>query len=208
MNMGRPLLVTGFDAFGPLARNPSEVLLHHLEEQYRGRIQTAVLRTSYAEAAMSVRRLVGSDCPSGLLMFGYGASVARGLRVERLARNASTTQAPDNDGARATGPIIDGGPAAYRATVDVETLVRRLEESRVPTTLSDDAGGYVCNHAYFIALHQLHQRGCKTPCVFVHVANPKRESDWHELETGAQLIIETLLGAVQQPGGAHPKDES
>ncbi len=126
-------------------------------------------------------------------MFGYGASVKRGLRLERQANNVSTARQLDNDGLRSTGEAVQGAPATHRTTVKTDELANQLRNRGIHVELSDDAGSYVCNHAYFIGLHLLRERGCTAPCLFVHIPNPSKAEEWNEIEAGAQVLTNNLL---------------
>ena len=65
-------------------------------------------------------------------------------------------------------PVVDGGPAAYFATLPVKAAVAAIEARGIPAYVSQTAGTFVCNHAFYVLQHELASR----PGVrggFVHV---------------------------------------
>src|SRR5262249_52357971 len=68
--------------------------------------------------------------------------------------------------------IINGAPAIYRSTADVDSLAKLLRQAGVPADVSNRPTDYVCNHAYFIALHELSASTFEAPCLLVHVPVP------------------------------------
>lgn len=102
--------------------------------------------------------------PRSLVMVGE-ASRARALRVERVAVNLIDARIADNRGRRPRDrPVVCGGPAAYFATLD-PGWTRRVLVRRARCELSVSAGAFVCNAAFYLALH----RSAGTAVAFVHV---------------------------------------
>jgi pyroglutamyl-peptidase len=44
-----------------------------------------------------------------------------------------------------------------------------LDARGIPHVLSENAGGYVCNHTFFRARHEIAESGQEIRCGFVHV---------------------------------------
>jgi pyroglutamyl-peptidase len=179
-------LVTGFDPFGGLRSNPSQTAGSWLAAQ-REDILYLPVPTSYARSVEALQRAVQTHRPTALLLLGFAARAA-GLRLERLARNATTTTAPDNDGKCQAGPILEGGPPWIETSVDYDRILRILASKGIPHTASDDAGGYVCNWLYWHALV-----GDRTlPTLFVHLAEPANTTRWRETHAGLMLIADAV----------------
>jgi pyroglutamyl-peptidase len=147
--------------------NLSEVLLRSLDDGI-GAFRR-VLPTEYAAAGAKIVRLIRDLRPTAVVCFG----VARGgtaIKLERIARNRDGTPAPDNAGEVRHGQVIvPGAPDTYQATLPYEAIRAQLSERNIPHLFSDDAGGYVCNHTFFCARHEIEQSGSSIPCGFVHV---------------------------------------
>jgi pyroglutamyl-peptidase len=163
-----PVLVTGFEAFGTHHANPSGLVVERLPS-HRGRIK-AVLPTSYERAGHQVERLLGAHAPSAVLLLGLSAR-ADGIVLERRARNRDYSQAVDNDGVQRIGsPIALNGPESYASTLPLERFADAARQLGLSAQMSDDAGGFVCNHVYYRAAHFMaQQQNAIAPCGFVHV---------------------------------------
>jgi pyroglutamyl-peptidase len=168
------LTVTAFDAFGGLGTNSSEVVVRALGRTWADTVgctlETVVLPTSYAPAESRLGALLRrAPVPDVLLMTGMDAG-RRCIQVERSARNLDACPTPDNTGEiRTGGAIRPHGPGIYRSTLDPRALAEPLTEAGIPVSMSDDAGGFVCNHAFYVALAETERRGLPTRCGFLHL---------------------------------------
>jgi pyroglutamyl-peptidase len=188
------LLITGFTAYGPLRENPSAELVRWLGRQYTQDqdIAKALLPASYFAVRRRLRTLMSASRPDAILMFGY-SSRAAGLRIEQLAHNRDNASGADRDGVRGQkGPIILDGPSSYQSSAPAMELYDRLARRHLPVELSSDAGGFVCNHAYFLALHHGAIHGIPKACVFVHVPRWKGTPIESGVLAGAKLLVEML----------------
>ena len=186
----RQLLITGFDAFGKLTSNPSSRLVSLLSHEVPG-LSSATLPTSYERAWQSMELLLRED-PRVILMFGFSRH-ARGLRLERYARNRDGSDELDNDGLRGNTTIDEREPDVLPARAPVDELHQQLLDANVPAHVSEDAGGYVCNHTYFLTLQAANQQmPPETKCLFVHVGDWEAEIDRPDILRGAKLLIDLL----------------
>jgi len=157
------ILVTGFEPFGGLARNPSK----EVAEASGGRgVRAAVLPVDYRRIGPALDALLWEAWDAVLLM---GVAIGRArLSLERVAINFRDGVRPDNAGWAPSSPeLVPGGPAAYFATLPLERLSARLERDGIPAEISLSAGAYLCNAAFYLARHALERRG--TPCGFLHL---------------------------------------
>lgn len=148
------ILVTGFDAFGGEAINPSYEAVRRLPEEMAGaQLLRCALPTSFARGRAEIARLIALHRPDLVLNVGQAGGAA-GLRVERVAVNLADARIPDNDGAQPVDqPLVPGGPAAYFAAVPVRAMVRAVQAQGCACQISDTAGTYVCNAVMYTALH-------------------------------------------------------
>ena len=147
------ILLTGFEPFGGDASNPSGDAVRLVASNWTGpeRLVTAV------------RRLALLNPETGLA--GNRAMVS----VERVAVNLTDARIPDNAGMQPVdGPSVDGAPAAYFATIPVKAIARDIAAAGIPSEVSHSAGTFVCNHAFFTAVHVGAQRP-GTRAGFIHV---------------------------------------
>jgi pyroglutamyl-peptidase len=198
------LLLTGFEPYGALAENPSATIALELSrraavrpDDYPG-LRVAILPTEFAKAEREIRELLQIDVPDVLLALGV-APRALGVRLERTARNRDDAVLPDNAGDQRTlTSIVPGGPDTFESTLPIQAMHAALGQVGVPVAISDDAGGYVCNHLFYAARHVIHSRRLATRCGFVHVplCSEQVDTDQHESATGA-LPRATLVEAVE-----------
>ena len=66
-------------------------------------------------------------------------------------------------------PIAPEGPAAYFSTLPVKAMVAAIREAGIPSSLSNSAGVYVCNHLMYGVLHAAATRFPGMRAGFIHV---------------------------------------
>jgi pyroglutamyl-peptidase len=152
------ILVTGFEPFGGLQRNPTgEIALA---------LGGAVLPVDYERVGPAIRALLDRG-PKAVLLLGLAVGQAR-IALERVAINFRDGLRPDNAGAVPQGSeVVPGGPAAYFSTLPLDALHQALEERGLPVEYSLSAGAYLCNASFYLARHALGTR--PVPCGFVHM---------------------------------------
>jgi pyroglutamyl-peptidase len=78
------------------------------------------------------------------------------MRIERFAHNLDEASTTDNDGANGIGAEIDpAGPLAFRSTLPVDELAATLRDADIPVEISRDAGGFLCNHVFYVLMQTL-----------------------------------------------------
>jgi pyroglutamyl-peptidase len=152
------ILVTGFEPFGGLGRNPTgEIALA---------LGGAVLPVDYARVGEALDALLAKG-PRAVLLLGLAVGRSR-LSLERVAINFRDGLRPDNAGRVPEGSeLVPGGPAAYFSTLPLEAMHAALEKDGLPVEYSLSAGGYLCNAAFYLARHKLGKK--PVPCGFVHM---------------------------------------
>jgi pyroglutamyl-peptidase len=171
-----------------MTTNASEALLNALDERDR-EVARFVLQTEYNSAGREIVRLIQGLNPDLIICLGVSEGDTD-LRFERVARNWDGAAFADNAGDLRTGQIIDPlGPDAYPATLGYEAITAALNEHEIVHTFSDDAGGYVCNHVFFQALHEIAKSGRHTPCGFIHVPPIRSSKEFHFLLSAIQVCI-------------------
>lgn len=166
------VIVTGFGPFLKNTVNPSDALARSLDGATLGRVRMIAetpLPVVYVDAAKQVLARAAREEADAILCLGL-ASSERSLRVERCARNRATSLDADARGeVRAGRPTIDGAPDVLETPLDAEAFARALHERGVAATVSDDAGGYVCNDLYFHLLDAARTSKAPERVLFVHV---------------------------------------
>jgi pyroglutamyl-peptidase len=170
-------LVTGFDAFGGDAINPSYEAVRRLPRMLATRGQKltvtgAELPTSFARAARRLRELIAREQPDIVLCVGLAAE-RDAISIERVAVNLCSARIADNDGLQpADTPVMAGGPAAYFSTLPVSAILKALARAGLKAEMSMSAGTFVCNHVFYHLMREAARarRGHRIRCAgFVHV---------------------------------------
>jgi pyroglutamyl-peptidase len=177
------VLVAGFEPFNSWVVNPSQRLIESLD----GDVATALLPVSYARAADALRTAVREHEPDLVICFGQADGRA-GITIERFAHNLDEATTTDNEEAPGSGAPIDAdGPVAYPSTLPVDELVAALREEGIPASPSRDAGGFLCNHVFYVLMRELRDGQAGG---FVHVP-PLDVVPLETLVRAARVIVAT-----------------
>jgi pyroglutamyl-peptidase len=192
------ILVTGFEPYQGMPANASELVVRALGAAGRADVVTDVLPTAYRRAGARIEQLLERHRPSAVVLLGL-ASSATALRLERVALNLDDEDATDNDGDRRSGVrIVDEGPVGYWSSLPIAAMTAALQSSGETVELSHDAGGYVCNHVFFRAIHHCSQHLPLTMCGLVHVpyvTGPGPQLD--RLVAAVSVVIDLLRQPVR-----------
>ena len=155
----RSVLVTGFDAFGGDAVNPSWLVAQALDgEMINGHaVVAAQLPTQFAASRRLLAALLRKHKPVLVLCLGLAGGRA-GLSLERIAINVQDARIADNAGAQPIDTaIVRGGPAAYFSTLPIKAMLEAIEQQGVAAEISQTAGTFVCNHVFYALMSHLHK---------------------------------------------------
>lgn len=158
-------LVTGFDAFGGEAVNPSSLAVGRLKKRIGGVVvHTAELPTSYAHSAKVLRAAIEKVKPDIVLCVGQAGGRTE-LSLERVAINVQDARIRDNDGKQPIDrPVVKDGPAAHFSTLPIKACVAAMRKAGLPAAVSNTAGTFVCNHIFYALMdiaagHPIPMRG-------------------------------------------------
>ena len=158
-------LVTGFDAFGGEAVNPSSLAVGKLKKRVGGIVvHTAQLPTSYAQSAKVLLAAIEKTRPDIVLCVGQVGGRSE-LCLERVAINVQDARIRDNDGKQPIDrPVVKDGPAAHFTTLPIKACVAEMRKAGLPAAVSNTAGTFVCNHIFYALMdiaagHPIPMRG-------------------------------------------------
>jgi pyroglutamyl-peptidase len=150
-------LVTGFDPFGGSAVNPSgdAVRALHGREIAGHRIVGGEIPTVFGASVQKLEALMDQHRPRLVVLTGQ-AGGRPALSLERVAINVDDARIADNAGAQPVdAPIVADGPAAYFTTLPIKAMLQALLAAGVRAEVSQTAGTFVCNHAFYGLMHLL-----------------------------------------------------
>ena len=198
------VLITGFPAFPGAPVNPTEWLVSTLNHED---VETAVIPCVYAEVGSVLEGLGRKFDPDIVIHFGLSRQ-AEGFVLEARARNACRADLLDNSGLSfGTGPISAFSPEFVPASLPNAEICLQLKKAGYPADISDDAGGYLCNFAFY------HSAGRLIPVLrskmigFVHVP-PFTRMPKIDLLNGTGVIIKVCCDVWGETGLQQPCDPS
>lgn len=150
-------MVTGFEPFGGEAVNPSWLAARALAGKAIGGhpVVAAQLPTVFGAAIESLRHALLEHRP--VLVLGTGQAGGRAaISLERIAINVNDARIADNARAQPVDtPVVEGGPAAYFTSLPIKAMLAALQRAGVRAEVSQTAGTFVCNHAFYGLMHEL-----------------------------------------------------
>lgn len=180
------ILITGFEPYAGASFNPSELIVKELAAFKEPGVVTALIPTSYRRAESDIVDLLQIHQPSIVLMLGLKRSASQ-LCLEHVALNMDNSITPDNDGeVRVRERIIAKAPDSYSNSLQLDHMADIASDQGEPVDYSRDAGGYVCNHLFFITAHLAATEFENCRCGFVHV--PPLEESSERLPRVVQII--------------------
>ena len=188
------LLLTGFEPFGGKMINSSWETATRLEMLSFDSIELVVrqLPVSFSRVGEQIARFIEEVQPDVLLMLGQ-RSTGSSIDLERLAINMMDAAKPDNDGyIPDEQSIVPCGEAAYFTTMPVKSLRDALLMKGISSKISNSAGLYVCNCAYYNALHLIVSREMPIEALFVHIPAVSEEFTIEKLVEAISNLIRNI----------------
>jgi len=167
------VLITGFEPFGEIQINPSQVLVDEIAQQSKQDIslnlEAVILPVTFGKAVSRMQQLIQDQTPDIVLSFGV-ASRCEILHLERVAINLKDSIYPDNDGKILEGEfIIPDAPLVYFSNLPITPMRDFLERVNVPAKISNHAGTFVCNSVFYSAAHEIESTDLDTWYGFIHI---------------------------------------
>lgn len=166
------ILITGFEPFGGETVNPSwsaaEAAAATLLTQD---VPAAAIQLScvFGQSISALEEAIRTHAPTLVLAVGQAGGRSE-ISIERVAINMDDARIPDNAGNQPVDkPVREGGPAAYFSTLPIKRALAELQQAGLPAAISQTAGTYVCNHAFYGLMDLLANDGGTARGGFVHV---------------------------------------
>lgn len=163
------ILVTGFEPFGGAKTNPTQTIVERFQALRLPQVVAHVLPTAFGRAETEVSKLIRQLNPTSTLMLGLNAA-ADTLRFEQVALNLDHANKSDNDGdVRSFSKIREDGPVGYWSGLPFEVLQASVSAFEETLNLSHDAGGFVCNHVFYVVSDLIAREFRQGRAGFIHV---------------------------------------
>lgn len=163
------LLLTAFTPFDGERINPALEAVKLVKDKI-GNLEIVKLEvpTVFGKSIDTVREAIERERPDFVLSIGQAGGRAE-ITPERVAINLDDARIPDNEGNQPIDePVFPDGENAYFSTLPVKAMVEAIRREGLPSSLSNSAGTYVCNHLMYGVLYYLD----KSPGIkagFIHV---------------------------------------
>jgi pyroglutamyl-peptidase len=192
------VLAMGFGPFGQVTENPTESMVRKLGLEHSD-LECRVLQTSYRYVQTELPSLLLQFKPDAVVVFGYAAS-ADSIRLESVAKNRNDTSLQDIEGRFAEPLVLPDAPEQYRSTLPIPDIEQALALHGMESIRSSEAGGFVCNFAFFLLMHLAEAQGVKITGL-VHVPNQKRYQERHRRELDLDMCAEVVISSVEEAVG-------
>lgn len=189
------ILVTGFDAFNGEKINPASLILAGLKDKIDGhKIEKVFLPTVFSKVGEITENEIEKIKPDIIISLGQ-AGGRSDITVERVAINVSDASIADNDGKIPVDEKIrDDGENAYFSTLPIKAIVKSLKDEKIPASVSNSAGTFVCNSVMYNDLY-LAEKYKNITAGFIHV--PYLPEQVLEKRGEPSMELETMIKAVE-----------
>lgn len=167
----KTVLVTGFDPFGGESINPAWEVAKSLHEKTIGeyKIISKQVPTVFRKSIQILKAYIEELSPDIIICIGQ-AGGRPDITIERVAINIDDARIADNEGNQPLDmPVVEEGPTAYWSTLPMKAIVKKLREEGIPSSVSQTAGTFVCNHLFYGLMHELRKHDQKIKGGFVHI---------------------------------------
>lgn len=197
------ILVTGFDPFGGEKINPAIESVKRLPDKILdAEIIKLEIPTVIGKSVDKIREKIKEVEPDVVLSIGQ-AGGRPDITVERVGINCDDCRIKDNEGNQPIDEkIVEDGPAAYFATIPIKAMVEHIKEGKIPASVSNTAGTFICNHVLYGVCHIKATEYPNMRTGFIHIpflpeqVTDKKNMPSMALETivkGLELAIEAII---------------
>jgi len=164
------ILISAFDPFGGDKINPALEAVRLMKDEIGGAtIVKLEVPTVFNKCIDKVVEAIGKENPDVVLNVGQAGGRFE-VTPERVAINVDDARIKDNEGNQPIDrPIYEDGAPAYFATLPVKAMVKEIRESGIPSSLSNSAGTFVCNHLMYGVLYNIAKSKKDIKAGFIHV---------------------------------------
>ena len=164
------VLITGFDKFGGESINPSNLCVNSLPDIIDNiEIKKITLPTVFKDSSHVLEENIDSFSPNIIICVGQAGGRSK-ITPERIAINIDDARIPDNIGDSPIDETIrKDGENAYFSTLPIKAIVDELNKNNIPSTISNTAGTFVCNHIMYESLYLTSTKYPNIKAGFIHI---------------------------------------
>ncbi|RGY94828.1 pyroglutamyl-peptidase I [Clostridium sp. AM58-1XD] len=164
------ILITAFDPFGGESVNPALEAVKQMKDEIAGaQIVKLEIPTVFGKSIEAIHESMKREQPDAVLSIGQ-AGGRFGVTPERVAINVDDARIKDNEGNQPIDtPVFEDGKPAYFSTLPVKAMVKAIHDLGLPSSLSNSAGTFVCNHVMYGVLYYIDKEFPGVRGGFIHV---------------------------------------
>lgn len=164
------VLLTGFDPFGGELVNPAEEAVKMVSNNINGaEVIKITIPTVQTKSVKAIEEAVEKHNPDIVISVGQ-AGGRFDITPERVAINMDDFRIKDNEGNQPTDEIIkEDGQTAYFSNLPIKAMVKHMNENKIPATVSNTAGTFVCNHVMYGILYMIDKKYPNIKGGFIHI---------------------------------------
>lgn len=164
------ILITGFDPFGGESINPALEAVKKLPDTIEGaEVIKLEIPTVFRKSLEKIEENIQKHNPDVVISIGQ-AGGRFGITPERVAINIDDARIPDNETNQPIDiSIFEDGDTAYLSTLPIKAMVKEMQENGIPSSVSNTAGTFVCNHVMYGVLYMAAKKYPNIKAGFIHV---------------------------------------
>lgn len=164
------VLLTAFDPFGGDTVNPANEAVKLVSNNVNGvEVVKVEVPTVFHKSIDVVAKAIEEEKPDAVFCIGQAGGRAE-LTPERVAINIDDARIADNEGNQPIDvKVFEDGEPAYFATLPIKAMVAAIRNAGIPSSVSNTAGTFVCNHLMYGVLYTLAKKYPEVRGGFMHV---------------------------------------
>ena len=164
------ILITGFTPFGGEGINPAYEAVKLLQSKIAGaEIIKAEIPTVFNKSIECLEKVIEKENPDIVICVGQAGGRYE-ISIERVAINVDDARIPDNENnSPVDEKVFEDGENAYFAKLPIKAMVSEIREQKIPASISNTAGTFVCNHLMYGLLYLIQKKYPKMNGGFIHV---------------------------------------
>ncbi|NFU00509.1 pyroglutamyl-peptidase I [Clostridium botulinum] len=153
------VLITGFDPFGGESINPALEAVKKLPNTIsNAEIIKLEIPTVFKKSLDKIEENILAHKPDILISIGQ-AGGRFGITPERVAINIDDARIQDNEKNQPIDlKVFEDGENAYFTTLPIKAMVKEMQEAGIPSSVSNSAGTFVCNHVMYGVLYMINKK--------------------------------------------------
>lgn len=167
----KKILLSGFEPFGGDKINSSLEVVKVLKNRTLNGgeihiVQTPVVLQKSIDTVISAIKEIKPD-----VVVSIGEASGRcDITPERVAINMDDFRIKDNGGNQIIDtPVVKNAPDAYFSTLPIKAMVKAMQNGGFPSSVSNSAGTFVCNHLFYGVQHFIKSNSLPIRYGFVHI---------------------------------------